>query len=223
LEIQKDLAEAFPGLGVLELKMEGLVVRKTDRALEEFKNEVQERVRKTTRSLSEVKDLQVFRAYRDFFWRVGVDPTKTRPAGEALTRRVLSGGSIPTINTFVDSYNLASLETHIAIAAFDLARVDESSLQMRRATLGEAFLGIGMPSPIQLKGAEIVIEDLSSRRLVAVYPYRDSDDSKVTEESRDVLLMMCGVPGLDLSALEGARGVCKEHVERFCKLSDGQP
>jgi DNA/RNA-binding domain of Phe-tRNA-synthetase-like protein len=79
-----------------------------------------------------------------------------------------------------------------------------------------------MPSPIQLKGVEIVIEDVSSRRLVAVYPYRDSDDSKVTEESRGVLLMMCGVPGLDLSALETARVVCREYVERFCKRSDGQ-
>jgi DNA/RNA-binding domain of Phe-tRNA-synthetase-like protein len=219
LQIQEDLAGAFPGLRVLELKMEDLVVHKTDGTLEEYKNEVQERVRKTTPPLSEVKDLQVFRAYRDFFWRVGVDPTKTRPAGEALTRRVLSGGSIPTINTFVDSYNLASLETHVAVAAFDLSRVDESALLMRRTTPGEAFLGIGMPSPIKLKGAEIVIEDLRSHKLVAVYPYRDSDDSKVTEESRDVLLMMCGVPGLDLSTLERTRAVCREYVERFCKRS----
>lgn len=215
------MADAFPGLGVLELEMEGLTIRRTDHALEELRNEVQERIRRTTSSLSEVKDLQVFRAYRDFFWRVGVDPTKTRPAGEALTRRVLSGGSIPTINTFVDSYNLASLETHVAIAAFDLSRVDESALLMRRAAPGEDFLGIGMPSPIQLKGAEIVIEDESSHKLVAVYPYRDSDDSKVTEESRDVLLMMCGVPGLDLSTLERARAVCSEYVGRFCRQSHG--
>lgn len=216
MEIRRDLTDAFPGLGVLELKMEGLVIRKTDRALEELKNEVQERIRKTT-SLSEVKDLQVFRAYRDFFWRVGVDPTKTRPAGEALIRRVLSGGSIPTINTFVDSYNLASLETYVAIAAFDLSRVNETALLMRRAGADETFLGIGMASPISLKGTEIVIEDRSSQKLIAVYPYRDSDDSKVTEESKSVLLMMCGVPGLDLSTLERARAVCKEYVERSCK------
>jgi len=219
LEIQRELADSFPGLRVLELKMENLVIRKTDAALDEFKKLVQERIRRTTPSLSEVKDLQVFRAYRDFFWRVGVDPTKTRPAGEALMRRILSGGSIPTINTFVDSYNLASAETHVAIAAFDLSRVDESALVMRRAVAGEAFHGIGMSSPVQLRGVEIVIEDESSQRLIAVYPYRDSDDSKVTEESGDVLLMMCGVPGLELTTLERARAVCREYVARSC----GQP
>jgi DNA/RNA-binding domain of Phe-tRNA-synthetase-like protein len=217
LEIQKELAEGFPGLGVLEMRMEGMTIRKTDPALEDFKKEVQERIRRTSPSLAEVKDLLVFRAYRDFFWRVGVDPTKTRPAGEALIRRILSGGSIPTINTFVDSYNLASAETHVAIAAFDLARIDASSLLMRRAVPGESFLGIGMPSPVMLKGVEIVIEEGSSNNLIAVYPYRDSNDTKVNEETRDVLVMMCGVPGLETPVLERAKAVCKEYVERSCK------
>jgi len=127
LEIQKELTDSFPGLRVVELTMEDLEVRRTDASLESLKEEVQARIRGTTTSLSEVKDLQVFRAYRDFFWRVGVDPTKTRPAGEALIRRILSGGRLPTINTFVDAYNLASAETHVAIAAFDLSRVRGST------------------------------------------------------------------------------------------------
>jgi DNA/RNA-binding domain of Phe-tRNA-synthetase-like protein len=217
LEIQQELVGSFPGLGVLESRMKDMRIRRTDPALEEFRREVQDRIRRSTPSLAEVKDLQVFRAYRDFFWRVGVDPTKTRPAGEALMRRILSGGSIPAINTFVDAYNLASAETHVAIAAFDLSRIDESALLMRRALPGEGFRGIGMPGPIQLKGPEIVIEDRSSRKLIAVYPYRDSDESKVREETRDVLLMMCGVPGLDTATLERARAVCTEYVERFCR------
>jgi DNA/RNA-binding domain of Phe-tRNA-synthetase-like protein len=217
LEIQNLLAHSFPDLGVLELKAENLTIRRTNSALEELKIKVQDRIRRTTPSMNEVKDLQVFRAYRDFFWRVGVDPTKTRPAGEALIRRIISGGSIPTINTLVDSYNLASAETHVAIAAFDLSRINESALLMRPAGAGGAFLGIGMPSPVQLKGVEIVIEDTSSGKLVAVYPYRDSDDSRVTEKSKDVLIMICGVPGLHRSTLEGARDVCKEYIALSCR------
>ena len=216
MEIQRQLAGAFPGLGVLEMRMENMTICKSDPALEEFKKEVQDRIRRNTPSLAEVKDLQIFRAYRDFFWRVGVDPTKTRPAGEALMRRILSGGSIPTINTFVDAYNLASAESHVAIAAFDEAHVDGSALLMRRAAEGEQFLGIGMQSPIQLKGVEVVIEDESRRRLIAVYPYRDSNDTKVTEATRSVLVMMCGVPGVEPASLERARVMCKDNVEKFC-------
>jgi len=69
---------------------------------------------------------------------------------------------------------------------------------------------------VALKGVEVVIEDRSTGGLIAVYPYRDSEGSKVTEESKDVLLMMCGVPGLDEGVLERARTVCRDYVERVC-------
>jgi len=216
MRVVPELQSSFPGLRVVELKMEGLEVENSDPALESFKREVQERTRERIASLDEVKDRPVFRAYRDFFGRVGIDPTKVRPAGEALTRRILGGRDLPTVNTVVDAYNVASVETSIAIAAFDLDAIDEESLLMRRAAKGEAFHGIGMTSPDSLTGVEVVIEDQKSHRLVAVYPYRDSDDSKVTERTRGVLFMMCGVPGIDELTLERARDLTREYVGRFC-------
>jgi len=216
MRIVPELQTSFPGLRVVELKMEGLEVQGADPTLESFKREVQDRVRQRISSLSEVKDRPIFRAYRDFFWRVGIDPTKVRPAGEALTRRILGGRDLPTVNTVVDAYNIASVETSVAIAAFDLDAIEEESLVMRRAVKGEPFHGIGMVSPDSLTGVEVVIEDQGSRKLVAVYPYRDSDDSKVTERTKDALFMMCGVPGIDETALERARDLTREFVGRFC-------
>jgi len=219
MEIAPELRSAFPGLRVVELKLTGLTVRSSDPDLEPFKLEVQERVRRRTASLEEVKDQPIFRAYRDFFWRVGIDPTKTRPAGEALTRRILGGRDLPRVNTVVDAYNLVSVETSIAVAAFDTAKVSEDALMMRKATSGEPFHGIGMTSADSLSGVEVVIEDQGSRGLIAVYPYRDSDDSKITGSTTGVLFMMCGVPGIDDAALETARRMTEEYVGRFCSLS----
>lgn len=216
MRIVPELQSSFPGLRVIELKMEGLAVKSVDSALESFKREVQEKVRRRTASLEVVKDQPIFRAYRDFFWRVGIDPTKFRPAGEALTRRILGGRDLPRLNTLVDAYNLASVETSIAIAAFDTETVNEDTLVMRRAVRGELFHGIGMSTPDSLTGAEVVVEDQESHRLVAVYPYRDSDVSKITEGTRGVLFMMCGVPGIGDDALERARDLTREYVGRFC-------
>jgi len=216
--ILPELQVEFPGLRVLELGMTGLNGRGADPELESFKHEVQERIRKRTASIEEVKNQPIFRAYRDFFWKVGIDPTKVRPAGEALTRKILGGRDLPRINKIVDSYNLASVETSIAIAAFDTKKVDEKNLVMRRAGVGETFYGIGMDAADSLSGVEVVIEDRSSRRLVAVYPYRDSDDSKIDENTTEVLFMMCGVPGIEDSALEQASKLTKEYVGRFCSL-----
>ena len=119
MEIVPELSEAFPGLRVLELELGGLAVKdsRSSASLDSFKQEVQMRIRGRTPSLEQVKDQPIFRAYRDFFWRVGIDPTKTRPAGEALTRRILGGRDLPRVNTVVDAYNLASVESSIAIAA----------------------------------------------------------------------------------------------------------
>jgi DNA/RNA-binding domain of Phe-tRNA-synthetase-like protein len=219
MEIAPELLSAFPGLRVVELKLPALTVRGTDPGLESFKLEVQERVRRRTASLEEVKHQPIFRAYRDFFWRVGIDPTKVRPAGEALTRRILGGRDLPRVNTVVDAYNLASVETSIAIAAFDSRRVNEDALVMRRAVSGEPFNGIGMSTADSLIGVEVVIEDRGPHRLIAVYPYRDSDDTKIIEGTTDVLFMMCGVPGIDDAALERAGRLTKEYVERFCSHS----
>jgi len=217
MRIAPELQAPFPGLRVVELKMEGLEVLSTDRALESFKREARDRVRNRFASLTEVKDRPVFRAYRDFFWRVGIDPTKIRPAGEALTRRILGGRDLPTVNTLVDAYNVASVETSVAIAAFDLGKINNESLVMRRAMKGEPFHGIGMALPDSLTGVEVVIEDQGSGKLIAVYPYRDSDGSKVTERTKSVLFMMCGVPGIDETTLEGAADCTKEYVGRFCQ------
>jgi len=97
----------------------------------------------------------IFRTYRDFFWEIDIDPTKTRPASEALVRRVLQGKTLPTINTLVDAYNLASLTSGIPLAAFDYQSL-EGELEMRFARKGEEFLGIGMDGPKSLDGGEIV-------------------------------------------------------------------
>jgi DNA/RNA-binding domain of Phe-tRNA-synthetase-like protein len=73
-----------------------------------------------------------------------------------------------------------------------------------------------MTSPDSLTGVEVVIEDERSKRLIAVYPYRDSDDSKVTLKTISILFMMCGVPGVDDHSLEEAKRLTKEYVGRFC-------
>ena len=118
LNVDQELKSKFPGLNAQIFKVKGVEVRREEAVLEEFKTEVTERT-KAKWDLDQLREHPVFRAYRDFFWRVRVDPTKTRPAAEALIRRVLRGRPLPRINTLVDAYNLASIDTAIPLAAFD--------------------------------------------------------------------------------------------------------
>ena len=212
LKIDGQLKTRFPDLTILTCNVKGVEVEKQNVELEKFKEEIIKQVREKY-DLASVKNLPTFRAYRDFFWRVGIDPTKNRPAAEALIRRILGGRTIPRINTLVDAYNLASVKTEIALAAFDANKL-KGNLLMRFAEKGEKFLGIGMKKPMLLQGGEIVVSD--SEKLVAIYPYRDADSTKITEKTKNVMLLVCGVPGIGEETLQNATQVALEYITRFC-------
>lgn len=212
LKLDNDLSSKFPGLRARVINIRGVSIAPVKAGLEAFKGRVFGEAAKRW-NLDELKDNQVFRAYRDFFWKVKVDPTKIRPASEALLRKILRGNPLPTVNTLVDAYNLASVVTSIPFGAFDTDRM-HGALIMREARPGEEFLGIGMDKPIQLSGGEAVIQD--DERLIAVYPYRDADYSKVTTSTRNLLLMTCGVPGIGAEELEKAEAIAVDYITRFC-------
>lgn len=212
IRLDRAVEERFPGLRVYLRVITGVCVKEFDEELERLKEDVVREVRSKF-SAEGLKDHPVVRAYRDFFWRIGLDPTKVRPAGEALIRRTLVGKPVPRINTLVDAYNLASMKTAVAMAAFDLLKI-KPPLTLRFARPGEAFRGIGMEEAKELKGGEVVVSD--GEKLIAIYPYRDSDETKVTLDTKDVALLTCGVPGVDEAVLEEAEGLALQYITKTC-------
>ncbi len=212
IKVDPDLHKDFPNLQALLCSVNGIEVVKESKELLSFKEQVVAEVQKAY-DLDSLRDTNIFRVYRDFFWRVGIDPTKIRPASEALVRRILAGKPIPSINTLVDAYNLASIKTEIGIAAFDRDKL-EGELLLRYARAGEIFRGIGWEDSKGLQGGEIVASD--TRKLVAIYPYRDADDSKITLQTKHVRLLICGVPGIEEQKLNEAAKVTIDYITRFC-------
>ncbi|MFH7859975.1 MAG: phenylalanine--tRNA ligase beta subunit-related protein [Candidatus Aenigmatarchaeota archaeon] len=212
LKLANEVEKEFPNLKALIMKIENVKIQKDNIELEKFKEEVIKEVLEKY-DLKSLKDEATFRAYRNFFWKIGIDPTKIRPAAEALVRRILQGNPIPRVNTLVDAYNLASIKTGIAIAAFDLDKL-KGDIVMRFAKENEEFLGIGMKDPIKLTGKEIVISD--DEKIIAIYPYRDAENTKITFETSKVLFLICGVPDIAEEALINAAKVTIDYVTMFC-------
>jgi len=211
MEFSPEVLASFPGIcvaegdirsGRIENESPGLIALRQDTI-----RKIQSRY-----TLEKVKDEPVFRAYRDFFWRVGVDPTKTRPASEALVRRILAGGTLPAINTAVDAYNLASAISGVPIAAFDGDAL-AGDLTLRFAREGEEFLGIGMKKTVELRKNQVIMTDRA--RIIAIYPYRDSDSTKVTITTKNIHIVSCGVPGISPSVVLAAYETCSRHLERY--------
>jgi DNA/RNA-binding domain of Phe-tRNA-synthetase-like protein len=114
----------------------------------------------------------------------------------------------------VDAYNLASIKSGIPLAAFN-ADMISGELTMKFATANEEFLGIGMKKTKILTGKEIVVSD--EERLIAIYPYRDADFSKIMPITKNILIMSCGVPAIAWETVQVAGELAREYLERFCK------
>jgi len=210
--ISEEVSSEIPELHVAYFTIEQLRVGTDSEKISEMIAEIAREILNAL-DIDRVKDRSDFRAYRDFFWSIGVDPTKTRPAAEALVRRILRGSSLPRINDFVDAYNLASIVSGVPIGAFDMEGL-EDCVVLRFSRSGEEFLGIGMQSPMILDTRRLVMS--SGDELIAIYPYRDADNSKITCDTRDALLISCGVPNIEIDQILNGARKCRDFITSQC-------
>jgi DNA/RNA-binding domain of Phe-tRNA-synthetase-like protein len=205
------VSSELAGLGVFVsyAVVRGVRVSETPGFVDEMLRVEEERVRSVIGDASRLTENPIVQAYRRFMWRLGIDPTKVRPSSEALARRVLHGGSIPRINSIVDIGNLVSLKTLIPIGLYDLDTVSPP-LVLKLSEGYEEFAPIGSQGVERLRRGLPIIVD--SRGLVIhIYPHRDSRYSMITVNTRNMLVVSCGVPGVP-------RALVTEATESVVKL-----
>ncbi|WP_338251667.1 B3/4 domain-containing protein [Pyrodictium abyssi] len=208
----KDLCSSLSGLVAVDEPAQGLGIRVAyslawGRPVEELDAGVlrgeEERLLRELRegySLETLRGDPVVRAYRDFYWRIGIDPTKTRPSSEALVRRALRG-RWPRVNPVVDAGNIASARYMVPIGLYDAERFRPPA-RITLARGGELFNPIG-GNPERLgEGTPIMVD--AGGVVMHLYPHRDSRETMVRPETRCILILAAGVPGVEQQRLEAA-------------------
>jgi len=218
----KEATTRFPEVLVSTGTVTGVKVAGSTKEAEKLKQSILAKMRQNY-TVESLKHDPVVRAYRDLYWSLGIDPTKTRPAGEALLRRALHGNDLPSISNVVDAYNLASLETIIPLSGFDLDLVSPP-LEIRFSSGRDEFTGIGMDKPIKFPQKTLLVAD--TKHVLCVYPYRDANRTKINPRTRSVLIIGYGAPGIGkdqlvdavekaLVYIESTAGGVKERVNVF--------
>ena len=105
-----------------------------NRRCEQFRKEL------TTESLKEITSIA---ATRQVYKACGKDPSRYRPASEALIRRVLQGKELYQRDTLVDLVNLASIVFGYSIGGFDADKFVGDTLTLGIGREGEPYEGIG--------------------------------------------------------------------------------
>jgi len=141
-------------------------------------------------------------SWRQMYRSFGTKPGDYRPSAEALVRRALKTGGLPTINTAVDAYNAVSLRHLIPMGGFDLDRV-AGDIRLRFSAGGEEFTPLGSDKTEETYVGEVVYAD-DERILTRRWNYRDCDETKITEETRNAVLFIDGPEGVPRSSVEKA-------------------
>ena len=90
-----------------------------------------------------IKDMTTIHATREAYKKCGKDPSRYRPSGEALCRRILRGFALYQIDTLVDLINLVSIRFGYSIGGFDADKIVGDTLILGIGKAGEPYEGIG--------------------------------------------------------------------------------
>lgn len=94
-------------------------------------------------TVDSIKQLPAVSATRQAYKSCGKDPSRYRPSGEALCRRILRGMDLYRVNTLVDLINLVSIASGYSIGGFDADQIQGNELVLGIGRVGEPYEGIG--------------------------------------------------------------------------------
>ena len=137
-----------------------------------------------------IKQLPGIEATRRVYRLCGKDPSRYRPAAEALIRRMLQGKQLYQIDTLVDLINLASIAYGYSIGGFDADKFSGDTLTLGIGREGEPYEGIGRGT-INIAGLPVYRDAIGG----VGTPTSDNERTKIDLGTRRVLILVNGYDG----------------------------
>jgi DNA/RNA-binding domain of Phe-tRNA-synthetase-like protein len=165
----------------------------------------------TTESLKEIASIA---ATRRVYKACGKDPSRYRPASEALIRRILQGKGLYQLNTLVDLVNLASIAFGYSIGGFDAEKFEGNTLTLGIGREGEPYEGIGR-GMINIQGLPVYRDAKGG----VGTPTSDNERTKISEHTSHLLVLINGYDGNEQLVRQNAEYI-QNLLRKHCQ-SDG--
>ena len=157
------------------------------------------RAEHTTETIKQISGID---ATRRVYKACGKDPSRYRPAAEALMRRIIQGKPLYRLDTLVDLVNLASIAYGYSIGGFDAGRFEGDTLTLGIGREGEPYEGIGR-GMLNIAGLPVYRDAAGG----VGTPTSDNERTKMTMETRHVLVLINGYDGDEGQVMANARYV----------------
>ena len=161
-----------------------------------------------------LKEIPSIAATRRVYKACGKDPSRYRPASEALIRRMLQGKELYQKDTLVDLVNLASIAYGYSIGGFDADRFVGDTLILGIGREGEPYEGIGR-GLINIHGLPVYRDAEGG----VGTPTSDNERTKMTLDTRHLVVLINGYDGNRQRVTENAEYI-QALLRKYCE-SDG--
>jgi DNA/RNA-binding domain of Phe-tRNA-synthetase-like protein len=172
-----------------------------------------ERYRQTL-TTETLKELSGIAATRQVYRACGKDPSRYRPASEALIRRMLQGKDLYQVDTLVDLINLASMAYGYSIGGFDADKFKGDTLTLGVGREGEPYEGIGR-GMINIAGLPVYRDAEGG----VGTPTSDNERTKISLGTTRLVVLINGYDGNEERVRANAAYI-QELLRRYC-ASDG--
>lgn len=159
-------------------------------------------------ALNQINKLPNIVETREVYKKLGKDPNRYRPSGEALCRRVVRGIPLYQISTLVDLINLVSLQSGYSIGGFDADKI-EGNLTLGVGKAGEKFEAIGR-GLLNIEGLPVYRDNIGGIGT----PTSDEERTKISLETTNLLMIINGYSGE--KGLAEVTEYAKELLALFC-------
>lgn len=161
-----------------------------------------------------LKDITSIAATRRVYKACGKDPSRYRPASEALIRRLLQGKELYQRDTLVDLVNLASIAYGYSIGGFDAEKFVGDTLTLGVGREGEPYEGIGR-GMINIHGLPVYRDAVGG----VGTPTSDNERTKMTIDTTHLVVLINGYDGNEQRVRENAEFI-QSLLRKYCQ-SDG--
>lgn len=161
-----------------------------------------------------LKELPAIAATRRVYKACGKDPSRYRPASEALIRRMLQGKELYQIDTLVDLINLASIAFGYSIGGFDADKFVGDTLTLGVGREGEPYEGIGR-GMLNIAGLPVYRDAIGG----VGTPTSDNERTKITLSTTHLVVLINGYDGNEQRVIDNARFI--QDLIRKYSQSDG--
>lgn len=165
-------------------------------------------------STETLKAISGIEATRRVYRACGKDPSRYRPAAEALIRRQLKGKDLYQIDTLVDLVNLASIRYGYSIGGFDADKFEGDTLTLGVGREGEPYEGIGR-GMINIAGLPVYRDAKGG----VGTPTSDNERTKISLSTTHLVVLINGYDGDEAQVTANARYI-QELVRKYAQ-SDG--